>query len=183
MMAMAEETGGPRGYPNDSTDADELRRLRAHQRAWRAVASCAVRLIPILNEEMASVTRMTERAAMELGAHLQALAATEVSSHQKERAASVSKIVMALQFQDIVGQKLNHVGKALNEWRGHLDDLLDATQGERAADRLADVETIERNLIAMEVRCSDVSALKVADQEPPADRAAPPRATESVTLF
>ncbi|MCA1957947.1 MAG: hypothetical protein LDL14_05400 [Nitrospira sp.] len=183
MMAMAEKTDDPRGDPNDSADADELRRLRAHQRAWRTIASSAVRLIPILNEEMAAVTRMTERAAMELGAHLQALASTEASRHQKERAASVSKIVMALQFQDIVGQKLNHVGKALDEWRGHLEELLDATQGERATNRLADVETIERNLVAMEARCSDVSAFKVADQEPTGECAASPRTTESVTLF
>ncbi|MCP9449036.1 MAG: hypothetical protein NNA21_03110 [Nitrospira sp.] len=172
-----------RGDSNDSPDADELRRLRAHQRAWRTIASCAVRLIPILNEEMATVTWMTERAAMELGTHLQALASMQGSVHQKERAASVSKIVMALQFQDIVGQKLNHVGKALNEWRGRMEELLDATQGERAADRLAEVETIERSLIAMEARCSDVSAFKIADQEPTADGVESPRTTESVTLF
>jgi hypothetical protein len=181
---MAEETGVPRGSPNDSVDADELRRLRAHHRAWRTVASCVVRLIPILNEEMAAVTRMTERAAMELGAHLRALASTEVSAHEKERAENVSKIVMALQFQDIVGQKLNHVGKALNEWRGHLEELLDATQGERAPDRLADVEMIERNLAAMEARCSDVSALKITRREPPtADHAESTQESESVTLF
>ncbi len=180
---MAVDTDVLRGDSNDSADADELRRLRAHQRAWRTIASCAVRLIPILNEEMAAVTRMTERAAMELGAHLQALASMDGAVHQQERAASVSKIVMALQFQDIVGQKLNHVGKALDEWRGHMEELLDATQGERAADRLADVETIERNLVAMEARCSDVSAFKIADQEPTADRVESPGTTESVTLF
>ncbi|MCP9440113.1 MAG: hypothetical protein NHB36_09530 [Nitrospira sp.] len=180
---MAVDTDVLCGDPNDSADADELRRLRAHHRAWRTVASCAVRLIPILNEEMATVTRMTERAAMELGAHLQALASMDGAAHQQERAASVSKIVMALQFQDIVGQKLNHVGKALDEWRGHMEELLDATQGERAADRLADVEMIERNLVAMEARCSDVSAFKIADQEPAADRVESPGTTESVTLF
>ncbi|MCP9447693.1 MAG: hypothetical protein NNA22_09005 [Nitrospira sp.] len=120
---------------------------------------------------------------MELGSHLQALASMDGAAHQPERAASVSKIVMALQFQDIVGQKLNHVGKALDEWRGHMEELLDATQGERAADRPADVETIERNLVEMEARCSDVSAFKIVDQEPTADRVESPGTTESVTLF
>ncbi|TKB91617.1 MAG: ATP-binding protein [Nitrospira sp.] len=70
--------------------------LQAHQQAWETFGVDAVQVIPILKAQMTAVTRETERAAMELMGHLQVLASVSETITAKERAASLSKAVMAM---------------------------------------------------------------------------------------
>jgi hypothetical protein len=162
----------------------EVDELREHQRAWEAFASCAVRLIPVLNAQMASVTGETERAAMELLIHLRVLASSGDGVSQDERAASLSKVVMAMQFQDITRQKLEHVGQALDQLKTQLRALLKGPQNEEAKAQLAVLQQIEQNYTMEEERRLHVATVSPDYQEPvPVDAESGGAEKDAVTLF
>lgn len=171
-----------------ASDADgsngEMNELREHQRAWEAFAGCAVRLIPVLNAQMASVTGETERAAMELLIHLRVLASSEAGVGKDEKAASLSRVVMAMQFQDITRQKLEHVGQALDQLNTQLKALLKGPPNEEAKAHLAVLQQIELNYTMEEERRLHVAAMSPDYQEPvPVDVEAGGADKDAVTLF
>lgn len=167
-------------------DATADNALQDHQRAWEAFASCAVRLIPVLKAQMASVTGETERSTLELLMHLRVLASSDADTSDAERTASLSKVVMAMQFQDITRQKLEHVGQALDHWSTHLQALLRGPLDDDAKRHIAELERVEHIYTMEEERRLHAAALSPDYLEPvPTDveAAGAGAETDSVTLF
>lgn len=165
-------------------DATADNALQDHQRAWEAFANCAVRLIPVLKAQMASVTGETERSTLELLMHLRVLASSEADASETERAASLSKVVMAMQFQDITRQKLEHVGQALDHWSTHLEVLLRGPLDDDAKRHIAELERVEQTYTMEEERRLHAAALSPDYQEPvPIDLEPAGADADSATLF
>lgn len=155
---------------------------REHLQAWEAFAACAVRLIPVLKAQMKAVTEETERAAMDLLVHLRVLASQDAGATAEEKSASLSKVVMAMQFQDITHQKLEHVGQALEQWSRHLQALMRGPQDEGAKREIAALEQLEQTYTMEEERRLHAAALTPEYQEPiPTDELE--NESDSVTLF
>jgi len=174
----------PRSDP--ATDAEDqkdvLIGLLEHQQAWEAFAGCAVRLIPVLKAQMAAVTDETERSALELLVHLRVLGSSGSAASDKDRAASLSKVVMAMQFQDITRQKLEHVSQALDQWSSHLQALLKGPQDDDAKRQIAALQQIEQNYTMEEERRLHAAALKPHYQEPVPTETLEAE-SDSITLF
>ncbi|MGZ8404768.1 MAG: hypothetical protein ACXWWB_03790 [Nitrospira sp.] len=119
--------------------------LQAHQQAWESFGGDAVQVIPILKAQMTAVTGETERAAMELMGHLQVLASASETITDKDRAASLSKALMAMQFQDITRQKLEHVGLALDQLQRHIQALMKGPLNQEAQVEIAALQRVERS--------------------------------------
>ena len=156
--------------------------LLAHSRAWHTFADGAVRMIPVLQAQMAAVTAETERAAVELLVQLQALASGTGSMTSAARAEVISKVVMAMQFQDITRQKLEHVGEALDQFKRHLQILQEGSLTEETAQELAGLERIEENYTMEAERRLHQAALQPQYQEP-VPLEVSDNGEESVTLF
>lgn len=181
-MLRSKRSSGPVTAAGNRTD--ELSALREHQQAWKSFAACAVRLIPVLKAQMAAVTEETERSAMELMAHLRLLASSGSGASDEDREASLSKVVMAMQFQDITRQKLEHVGQALDQWSSHLQALLRGPQDGEAKREIASLERIEQNYTMEEERRLHAAAVSSDYQEPvPTETLDPEPESDSVTLF
>ncbi len=183
-------------------------------RAWKAFATCALPLFPVLIRQMEGVTKQTEAAALDLMTKLQAIAqraglqadeARQVirqavggaGGQQAERlkasadlaklqaeelSKDVGQIVMALQFQDITRQKLEHVAHAIVQLRDHLQHLADGRPDQDLADSLSLLKDLEhRYTMDAERRIhAEANGLTVE----PAKAAAPSAAEDdSVTLF
>ncbi len=160
----------------------EVAKLREHRQAWDAFAACAVRLIPVLKAQMTAVTEETERATMDLVLNLHLLASPEVDASPQDKAASVSKIVMAMQFQDITRQKLEHVCEALDQWSRHLQALMRGPDDDSAKQEIAAMEQLEQRYTMEEERQLHAATLTPDYQEPvPVDM--PTRESDSITLF
>ena len=166
------------------SETDEYGMPRGHRQAWEAFATCAVRLIPVLKAQMKAVTEETERAAMELLMHLRVLASQDAGATAEEKSASLSKVVTAMQFQDITRQRLEHVGQALDQWSRHLQALMRGPQDEGARLEIAALERLEQNYTMEEERRLHAAALRPEYQEPiPTDELESASKPDSVTLF
>jgi hypothetical protein len=165
-------------------ETDECGMLREHRQAWEAFAVCAVRLIPVLKTQMTAVTEETERAAIDLLTNLRVLASQDDAATAEAKSASLSKIVTAMQFQDITRQKLEHVGQALDQWSSHLQALMRGPQDEGAKRELAALEQIDQNYTMEEERRLHAAALTPEYQEPiPTEVLERESESDSVTLF
>jgi hypothetical protein len=163
-------------------EADELSSLREQEQAWEAFATYAVRLIPVLRAQMTAVTDETERAALDVLVHLRVLASSEAMVTPEDRAASLSKVVMAVQVQDITRQKLEHIGQVLEQWNQHLQALARGRQGESTKREIAALQQVERYYTMEEERRLHAAALNPDYQEPvPTDTL--DTDPDSVTLF
>lgn len=166
------------------SETDEGSLSSGQQQAWEAFAVCAVRLIPVLKAQMASVTQETERAAIDLVAHLRVLASEKDAVTAEEKSGSLSKAVMAMQFQDITRQKLEHVGQALDQWRLHLQALMRGSEDEDAKREIAALQRIEQSYTMEEERRLHASAVTFEYQDSiPTDVADGEAEPDSVTLF
>ena len=131
---------------------------------------------------MTAVTQETERAAMELFLHLQVLAASEGTATPKTDPASLSKIVMAMQFQDITRQKLEHTGLALDRLKAHLQALLKGPGDEEAKKEIAALKLVEQHYTMEEERRLHAAASGPDYGEPvPTDMSG--KEPDSATLF
>jgi len=158
--------------------------LLEHQKAWEAFAVCAVSMIPVLKKQMEAVSQQTERAAMDLMAHIRALTSAATISGPTDASTNLSKIVMAMQFQDITQQKLEHVGQALDQWRKHLQALLKGPQDEGAKQEIAALQRLEESYTMEEERRLHAAALAPDYQEPvPVETEEIEAGSNSVTLF
>lgn len=160
-----------------------LTTLQAQQQGWETFAAGAVRMIPILKAHMTGVTQETERAALELTAHLRILASTDGRVTAQDRSASLSKVVMAMQFQDITRQKLEHVGQALDQLKSHLQALLAGPQNQEAKKQIAALERIEQYYTMEEERRLHQTALNPDYGEPVPMDGSSEKSADSVTLF
>jgi chemotaxis regulatin CheY-phosphate phosphatase CheZ len=166
------------------SEVSELVNLKEQQRAWEAFAACAVSMIPVLKKQMEGVTQQTERAAMDLMVHIRALTSPATSSGPTDTSTDLSKIVMAMQFQDITQQKLEHVTQALDHWHQHLHVLLRGSQGESAKREIAALQSLEESYTMDEERRLHAAALAPDYQEPvPIDMEEKEADSDSVTLF
>lgn len=162
-------------------DETTFNALLEHQRAWETFAAESINLIPVLQAQMTAVTQETERAAMELLLHLRILASSQGIGSSKNDSASLCKVVMAMQFQDITRQKLEHVGLALDRLKAHLQALLKGPGGEVFKKEIAALELIEQHS-TMEERRVHAAALGPDYGEPvPMDMQS--KEPDSVTLF
>jgi len=117
-------------------------------RAWKAFGACLLPLIPVLIRQMAAVTEQTEAAALSLTARLDDIARraaqpAENGGKAEALAQDIGQIVMALQFQDITRQKLEHVGHALTQVQVHVQHLLDGKPDADIDDSLALLKDLE----------------------------------------
>ena len=166
------------------SQAGELVRLKEHQQAWEAFAASAAHMIPILMKQMEAVTQQTERAAMDLIVHIRALASPGKSATPEVQAADLSKVVMAMQFQDITRQKLEHVAQALDQWQQHLKALMKGPQDEGARQEIAALQRLEESYTMEEERRLHAAALTPDYQEPvPIETEQKEKESDSVTLF
>jgi chemotaxis regulatin CheY-phosphate phosphatase CheZ len=178
---------GLRGFRRAVThnsQAGELVRLKEHQQAWEAFAVCATHLIPVLKKQMEGVTQQTERAAMDLMVHMKALTLPRTALTGADTSTNLTKVVMAIQFQDITQQKLEHVAQALDQWHTHLQALLKGPQDESARREIASLQQLEETYTMEEERRLHAAVLMPDYQEPVPIEMEPTEAkTESVTLF
>jgi len=166
------------------SEASELISLKAHQQAWEAFAACVVATIPVLKKQMEAVTQQTERAAMDLMVHIRALTSVTTTSRSTDTSTNLSKIVMAMQFQDITQQKLEHVTQALDQWHKHLQALLKGPQDESAKQDIAALQQLEQSYTMEEERRLHAAALAPDYQEPvPIETEQTETEADSVTLF
>jgi chemotaxis regulatin CheY-phosphate phosphatase CheZ len=138
----------------------ENRQLREQLRGWETVASAIIQVIPLLKEEMSAVIHMTEGAVMDLAAHLRVLASRWRG--EDDRAATLSHIVTALQFQDITRQRLERVGRLLEEVGSHLKKLLEMGARSSAVPSLE--EEKERHVVALMARWGETTAARGWDR-------------------
>lgn len=166
-------------HADENTSGTEL---LAHHRAWNTFASGAIRMIPALKAQMTAVTAETERAAVELLVQLQALASGAETMTSTARTEIISKVVIAMQFQDITRQKLEHVGLALDQFKRHLQILQEGPLTEETAQELAGLERIEQNYTMEAERRLHQAALQPQYQEPVPVEASD-NGEDAVTLF
>lgn len=141
------------GKRDDSLVTDEeTKKLHARLQSWDAFATGALQMIPVLKAQMTGVTQETERAALELSMQLRVLASTDAGVTSSDRSASLSRVVMAMQFQDITRQKLEHVGQALDQLTSHLHALLKGPQYDETKKEIAALERIEQSYTMEEER-------------------------------
>lgn len=180
---MQDTQGFGRPTPADR-EANELAGLRAHQQAWEAFAANAIAMIPVLKKQMEAVTRQTERAAMDLMVNISALTSRTSTASPTDPSSNLSKIVMAMQFQDITQQKLEHVGQALDQWHRHLQALLKGPRDEYAKQEIAALQQLEQSYTMEEERRLHAATLAPDYQEPvPNDMEQTEAESDSVTLF
>ena len=166
------------------SEASDRVGLHAHQQAWEAFAACAESMIPVLKKQMEAVTQQTQRAAMDLMTHISALTLQETTSKSTETSARLSQIVMAMQFQDITQQKLEHVARALDQWDKHLQALLKGPQDEQAKQEIATLEQLEQSYTMEEERRLHAATLAPDYQEPvPIDMEQREGESDSAILF
>ena len=164
--------------------ASELASLKEHQQAWKAFAAYAVSMIPVLKKQMEAVTQQTERAAMDLMVNLRALTPRAMDSRSTDTSANLSKIVMAMQFQDLTQQKLEHVTQALDQWHTHLQVLLRGPLTEGAKREIAALQSLEESYTMEEERRLHAATLSPDYQEPvPIEMEEKETDSDSVTLF
>ncbi len=180
MMNSAKGSGGK----IKETTAVGDREREAHRRAWESFGSDAVQIIPILKAHMAAVTQETERAAMELMGYLQVLASSSAALTATDKAASLSKVVMAMQFQDITRQKLEHVGSALDKLQQHAQVLLEGPENPKAQQEIAALQQMERSYtMDAERRLHEAAGMTDYLEPVPIDIETSRNETDSVTLF
>jgi hypothetical protein len=166
------------------SETTELGRLKEQQQAWETFAACAVQMIPVLIKQMETVTQQTERAAVELMVQLRAMTPPIGTSRFNGASPHLSKIVMAMQFQDITRQQLEHVAQALGYWRTHLQGLLKGPQDEGAKKEIAVLQQLEQTYTMDMERRLHASVLLSDYQEPELSEAEQVKqGPESVTLF
>jgi len=175
---------GPERPTTTGSETSELVSLKVHQQAWEAFAACAVSMIPVLKKQMEAVTQQTERAAMDLMVNITALTSPAINVRPMDTSSSLSKIVMAMQFQDITQQKLEHVAQALDQWQKHLQALLKGPQDESAKQEIAALELLEQSYTMEEERRLHAATMTPDYQEPvPIETVESEEKSDSVTLF
>lgn len=174
----------PGRFPTVGSEASELGSLKEHQQEWEAFAVCVISMIPVLKKQMEAVTQQTERAAMDLMLHISALTSPATTSRSTDTSTNLSKIVMAMQFQDITQQKLEHINQALDQWHKHLQALLKGPQDKGARQEIAALQRLEQSYTMEEERRLHTAAMAPDYQEPvPIETEQMEAESNSVTLF
>lgn len=132
--------------------------------AWEQFASHAIPLIPVLTRQITTVIEQTERAALDLILKIRSISeraqkqaayagssarmmepAMDVKSQAEGLASDVSQIVMAMQFQDITKQKLEHVMQPLLQMKTYMESLVANPTAPELVKALNLLEEVERS--------------------------------------
>ncbi len=195
----------PRAHHRASTDIAmpmKIALLEQAKHAWEQFASHAIPLIPVLTRQLATVIEQTERAALDLSVNIRSISeraqkqaaemgriATSVGSSDHARvcadglAADVSRIVMAMQFQDITKQKLEHVRQPLTQMKTYMESLLADPTSPKIANALNLLEEVERSYTMEAERTAMAHALNGRAHPDATARSTSEEEDDSVTLF
>lgn len=177
-------------------------RFEQAQHAWEQFASHAVPLMPVLARQLATVIEQTECAAVDLTGKVRSIAerarrqaadmsrpagsGCSVERHQadaEELAADVSRIVMAMQFQDITKQKLEHVAQPLAQMKTYMESLLANPTAPELSKALNLLEEVERSYTMETERVAMAHALQGHAQSGAPAQATAEEEEQSATLF
>jgi len=186
----------------EATLRQQITQLEQSNRSWEAFAAHAIPLMPILTRQIEAVIAQTERAALDLTGKIRSIserarrqaadmsrpagsgrAVEQVQADAEELAADVSRIIMAMQFQDITKQKLEHVAQPLAQMKTYMESLLANPASPELSKALNLLEEVERSYTMETERAAMAHALHGH-----AHAGAPAQATseeeeQSVTLF
>ena len=119
---------------------------------------------------------------MDLMVNIRALTPPATALRSTDTSANLSKIVMAMQFQDITQQKLEHVTQALDQWKKHLQALLKGPQDECAKQEIATLQRLEESYTMEEERRLHAAAI-TPDYQEPVPIETEQTETDSATMF
>ena len=121
---------------------------------------------------------------MDLMVHIRALPSPTAASRPTDSSTNLSTIVMAMQFQDIIQQKLEHMAQASDQLLQHLKDFLEGPHDEGARREIAVLQQLEQSCTMEEERRLHVAAITLDYQEPvPIETEQTETEPDSVTLF
>lgn len=142
----------------------QLAQLEQTKYAWEQFASHAILLIPILTRQITFVIEQTEQAASDLITRIQSISTRaqmqaayvgssargmeslkDARSEAEELSSDVSRIVMAMQFQDMTKQKLEHVAQPLIQMKTYMQSLMANPTAPDLAKALNLLEEVERS--------------------------------------
>lgn len=148
----------------EATMQQQIAQLEQTKYSWEQFASHAIPLIPVLTRQITTVIEQTEQAAMDLTIKIRSIA--ERAQRQAAYAGSssramepqmgngsqadglssdVSRIVMAMQFQDITKQKLEHVAQPLLQMKTYMESLVANPVAPELVKALNLLEEVERS--------------------------------------
>ena len=122
----------------EQTEEAALKLMTTLQAISRRASQQAEDAIQIIVQASARDTDETEMEQMQASMHLSKQQAKELSN-------DVGQIVMALQFQDITRQKLEHIEQALTQMGDHLQHLVDGKPDADLQDSLSLLKTLEHS--------------------------------------
>jgi len=170
--------------------------------AWEQFASHAILLIPILTRQITFVIEQTEQAASDLILKIQSISeraqkqATyagssargmgpmqDVRSEAEELSSDVSRIVMAMQFQDMTKQKLEHVAQPLIQMKTYMESLVANPTAPDLAKALNLLEEVERSYTMETERTAHRHAMEGREHIGIPGPSAAEEEDQNVTLF
>ncbi len=148
----------------EATMQRQIAQLEQTKYSWEQFASHAIPLIPVLTRQITTVIEQTEQAALALILKIRSISeraqqqaayagsgarakepVTDVRSQAEGLASDVSRIVMAMQFQDITKQKLEHVAQPLMQMKIYMESLVANPIAPELAKALNLLEEVERS--------------------------------------
>lgn len=180
----------------------QIAQLEQTKSSWEQFASHAIPLIPVLTRQITTVIEQTEQAATDLTVKIRSIAeraqrqaayagsssrAMESQMHEGNEAeglsSDVSRIVMAMQFQDMTKQKLEHVSQPLLQMKTYMESLVANPTAPELAKALNLLEEVERSYTMETERTAHRHAMEGRAHVGMAARATDEDENQSVTLF
>lgn len=180
----------------------QVARLEQAKHAWEQFASHAVPLMPVLARQLTTVIEQTECAAVDLTGRIRSISARarrqaadmsrpagsgrsveQARADAEELAADVSRIVMAMQFQDTTKQKLEHVAQPLVQMKTYMESLLANPTAPELSTALNLLEEVERSYTMETERVAMAHALQGHAPAGTPAKATVEEEEQGVTLF
>jgi|GEM_PF-3223951 len=155
---------------------ERIAQLEQVQRAWEFFASHAIPLMPVLTRQLMDVIEQTECAALDLTGAMRSIAerakrhtdtvpcqegaVAQIQDDAKALAADVSRLIMAMQFQDITKQTLEHVAQPLAQMQGAMEALLANPSAPEVVVLLNLLDAVERSYTMETERTAMEQALR-----------------------
>lgn len=186
----------------EATMQQQIAQLEQTKSSWEQFASHAIPLIPVLTRQIATVIEQTEQAATDLTVKIRSIAeraqrqaayagssSRAMESQMREGneaeglSSDVSRIVMAMQFQDMTKQKLEHVSQPLLQMKTYMESLVANPTDPELAKALNLLEEVERSYTMETERTAHRHAMEGRAHVGMAAQSAVEEEDESVTLF
>ncbi|MEO5864459.1 MAG: hypothetical protein ABIQ79_05435 [Nitrospiraceae bacterium] len=180
----------------------QIAQLEQTKYAWEQFASHAIPLIPVLTRQITTVIEQTEQAALDLILKIRSISeraqkqaayagssarmvepVMDVKSQAEGLASDVSSIVMAMQFQDITKQKLEHVMQPLLQMKTYMESLVANPTAPELAKALNLLEEVERSYTMETERMAHRHAMEGREHVGVPVPSSAKEEDENVTLF